>query len=83
MRCPVSQNWAGNGWRGMVSPRIHMEMVVEFVQCDPDKPMVTGNVFNGRDGTPYPLPAHKTRSTFRTNTALMHKSGDGRSSPFP
>ena len=68
MRCRVSQNWAGAGWGGMVIPRIGMEVLVEFLEGDPDKPLVTGNVFNGRNDVPYPLPAHKTRSTFRTNT---------------
>ncbi|MFC3570114.1 type VI secretion system Vgr family protein [Paracoccus simplex] len=68
MRCRVSQNWAGAGWGGMVIPRIGMEVVVEFLEGDPDKPLVTGNVFNGKNGVPYELPKHKTRSTFRTNT---------------
>lgn len=45
-----------------------MEVVVEFLEGDPDKPLVTGNVFNGKNDAPYPLPQHKTRSTFRTNT---------------
>ncbi|MDQ7774995.1 MAG: hypothetical protein Q4615_03335 [Paracoccus aminovorans] len=45
-----------------------MEVVVEFLEGNPDKPLVTGNVFNGKNGVPYELPRHKTRSTFRTNT---------------
>ncbi len=68
MRCRVSQNWAGNGWGGMVIPRIGMEVVVEFLEGDPDKPLVTGCVYNGKNKVPYPLPEHKTRSTFRTDT---------------
>ncbi|MBL8562619.1 MAG: type VI secretion system tip protein VgrG [Gemmobacter sp.] len=68
MRCRVSQNWAGNGWGGMVIPRIGMEVVVEFLDGDPDKPLVTGCVYNGRNATPYPLPAHKTKSVFRSDT---------------
>ena len=68
MRCRVSQNWAGGGWGGMVIPRIGMEVLVEFLEGDPDKPVVVGNVFNGRNGVPYDLPKHKTRSTFRTQT---------------
>ncbi|WP_421701023.1 type VI secretion system Vgr family protein [Aliiroseovarius sp.] len=68
MRCRVSQNWAGNGWGGMVIPRIGMEVVVEFLEGDPDKPLVTGCVYNGKNDPPYELPAHKTRSTFRTDT---------------
>jgi type VI secretion system secreted protein VgrG len=72
MRCRVSQNWAGKGWGGMVIPRIGMEVVVEFLEGDPDKPLVTGCVYNGRNGTPYPLPADKTKSVFKTDT---HKGG--------
>lgn len=71
MRCRVSQNWASKGWGGMVIPRIGMEVVVEFLEGDPDKPLVTGCVYNGRNDTPYPLPAHKTKSVFRTDS---HKS---------
>ena len=68
MRCRVSQNWAGKGWGGMVIPRIGMEVVVEFLEGDPDKPLVTGCVYNGKNDVPYPLPANKTRSTFKTDT---------------
>ncbi|MEP1388371.1 type VI secretion system tip protein TssI/VgrG [Yoonia sp.] len=71
MRCRVSQNWAGKGWGGMVIPRIGMEVVVEFLEGDPDKPLVTGCVYNGKNDTPYPLPEHKTKSVFRSDT---HKS---------
>ena len=68
MRCRVSQNWAGNGWGGMVIPRIGMEVVVEFLDGDPDQPLVTGCVYNGRNKVPYDLPAHKTKSVFRSDT---------------
>ena len=77
MRCRVSQNWAGAGWGGMVIPRIGMEVVVEFLEGDPDKPLVTGNVFNGKNDAPYPLPEHKTRSTFRTNSHNGKRTGRG------
>ncbi|MCQ0970251.1 type VI secretion system tip protein VgrG [Paracoccus sp. TK19116] len=72
MRCRVSQNWAGAGWGGIVIPRIGMEVVVEFLEGDPDKPLVTGCVYNGRNGLPYPLPANKTVSSFRSTT---HQGG--------
>ncbi|MDD7971406.1 type VI secretion system Vgr family protein [Roseinatronobacter alkalisoli] len=68
MRCRVSQSWAGNGWGGMVIPRVGMEVVVEFLDGDPDQPLVTGCVYNGRNKVPYELPEHKTRSTFKTDT---------------
>ncbi|MFM2388468.1 MAG: hypothetical protein RLZZ437_23 [Pseudomonadota bacterium] len=72
MRCRVSQNWAGKGWGGMVIPRIGMEVVVEFLEGDPDKPLVTGCVYNGKNDVPYPLPDHKTKSVFRSDS---HRSG--------
>ncbi|MCU0829730.1 MAG: phage baseplate assembly protein V, partial [Tabrizicola sp.] len=53
---------------GMVIPRIGMEVVVEFLEGDPDKPLVTGCVYNAKQTVPYKLPDHKTRSTFRTDT---------------
>ncbi len=68
MRCRVSQSWAGNGWGGMVVPRIGMEVVVEFLEGDPDQPLVTGCVYNGRQKVPYDLPGHKTKSVFRSDT---------------
>lgn len=68
MRVRVSQNWASKGWGGMVIPRIGMEVIVEHLRGDPDKPIVTGCVYNGRSKPPYELPKHKTRSTFRTDT---------------
>ena len=68
MRCRVSQNWAGSNWGGMVIPRTGMEVVVEFLEGDPDKPLVTGCVYNGLNGTPMALPEYKTRSSFKTNS---------------
>ena len=68
MRCRVSQNWAGSGWGGMVIPRVGMEVVVEFLEGDPDKPLVTGCVYNGHRAPPMALPANKTRSSFKTNS---------------
>jgi type VI secretion system secreted protein VgrG len=73
MRCRVSQIWAGQGWGGMAIPRIGMEVIVEFLEGDPDKPLVTGCVYNGKNGAPYDLPANKTRTTLRSNT----HTGDG------
>ncbi|SPH27527.1 Actin cross-linking toxin VgrG1 [Ascidiaceihabitans donghaensis] len=68
MRCRVSQNWASKGWGGMIIPRIGMEVVVEFLEGDPDKPLVTGCVYNGHNDPPYPLPNNKTKSVFKTDT---------------
>lgn len=72
MRCRVSQNWAGQGWGGMVIPRIGMEVVVEFLEGDPDKPLVTGCVYNARSMPPYSLPQNKSMSVFKSQT---HQGG--------
>ncbi|MFQ6552619.1 type VI secretion system Vgr family protein [Aestuariibius insulae] len=68
MRVRVSQNWASKGWGGMVIPRIGMEVIVEHLRGDSDKPIVTGCVYNGKNQPPYELPKHKTRSTFKSDT---------------
>lgn len=68
MRCRVAQNWSGGTWGGMIIPRIGMEVLVEFLDGDPDKPLVTGCVYNGKNMPAYPLPANKTKSVFRTDS---------------
>ncbi|WP_425073619.1 type VI secretion system Vgr family protein [Sagittula sp. S175] len=68
MRCRVAQNWSGGGWGGMIIPRIGMEVLVEFLEGDPDKPLVTGCVYNGKNMAAYPLPANKTKAVFRTDS---------------
>lgn len=65
----VSQPWAGNGWGSMVIPRIGMEVVVEFLEGDPDRPLVTGCVYNGANAVPYELNANKTQSGFKTRSS--------------
>ncbi|WP_426444830.1 type VI secretion system tip protein TssI/VgrG [Siccibacter colletis] len=69
----VSQGWAG-GQYGMVAiPRIGHEVVVSFLEGDPDQPIVTGRTYHATNLSPYPLPQHKTRMVLRSDT---HK-GDG------
>lgn len=60
---------AGKGW-GMISlPRIGQEVVVNFIEGDPDQPLVTGGVYNAQQITPYLLPEHSTVSTLRTRSS--------------
>ncbi|WP_434391093.1 type VI secretion system Vgr family protein [Melittangium boletus] len=65
----VSQAWAGPGWGALYLPRIGQEVVVEFLEGDPDRPIVTGSVYNGQNPPPIELPAHKTRSTLRSSSS--------------
>ncbi|MCA9287448.1 MAG: type VI secretion system tip protein VgrG [Phycisphaerales bacterium] len=70
----VSQAWAGKQW-GMISiPRIGQEVVVSFLEGDPDAPLITGRVYNAVNKPPYELPAFKTVSTLKTNSS---KGGEG------
>ncbi|MES2297937.1 MAG: type VI secretion system tip protein VgrG [Pseudomonadota bacterium] len=66
----VSQSWAGKGWGAMFIPRIGMEVVVSFLEGDPDQPLITGCVYNGDAMPPYALPAEQTKSTIKSNTSL-------------
>ena len=66
----VSQVWAGEAWGGMFIPRIGQEVIVDFIEGDPDRPIITGRVYNGANQVPYPLPDEKTKSTLKSNTSL-------------
>lgn len=66
----VSQLWAGKKWGGMFIPRIGHEVVVDFLEGDPDRPLVTGRVYNGDNMPPYGLPDNRTRSTVQTRSSL-------------
>ena len=65
----VQQSWAGPGWGFLFLPRIGMEVIVTFLDGDPDRPLVTGCVYNGASRPPYPLPIEKTKSTIKTRSS--------------
>ena len=68
----VASPWAGQTW-GMISlPRIGQEVVVDFLDGNPDRPLITGRVYNGEQMPPYALPANATVST---NKSRSSKSG--------
>ncbi|MBK5003666.1 type VI secretion system Vgr family protein [Pseudomonas sp. S32] len=69
----VSQGWAGGSWGSMAIPRIGQDVVVQYVNADPDQPLITGRTYCGNQLPPYDLPKHKTRMTIKSQT---HK-GDG------
>ena len=66
----VSQGWAGTGYGMMVIPRIGHEVLVGFLNGDPDAPIVVGRVYNATERVPYKLPEHKTRSTWKSDSSL-------------
>jgi type VI secretion system secreted protein VgrG len=70
----VQQGWAGKSWGTMFIPRIGMEVVVSFLEGDPDQPLITGCVYNGDNMPPYALPGEQTKSTIKSNTS---KGGGG------
>ena len=65
----VAQTWGGSGWGFVFIPRIGMEVIVSFIDGDPDKPLVTGCVYNGLNQAFHPLPADKTKSYIRTSSS--------------
>ncbi len=70
----VSQPWAGKGWGAISLPRIGQEVVVSFLEGDPDQPLITGRVYNAEQMPPYELPAEQTKTTLKTDSS---KGGGG------
>ncbi|MDI1442502.1 type VI secretion system tip protein TssI/VgrG [Polyangium sp. 6x1] len=66
----VSQGWAGTGYGMIVIPRIGQEVMVGFLEGDPDQPIIVGRVYNAKQAVPYKLPEHKTRSTWKSDSSL-------------
>ena len=69
--CPirVAHAWSGKKWGTQFIPRLGMEVVVEFLEGDPDRPLVTGCVYNGDNKVPYDLPDHKTQSGTKSHSS--------------
>ena len=70
----VAQPWAGKKWGAMFIPRIGMEVLVSFTDGDPDRPLVTGAVYNADNMPPYDLPAKATQSKLKSRST---KKGTG------
>ena len=66
----VVQPWAGKGWGAQFIPRVGTEVAVAFVDADPDRPIVIGGLYNGRD-SPIFSDQEKTKSGFRTRSVLQ------------
>ncbi|MDG4888084.1 type VI secretion system tip protein TssI/VgrG [Mesorhizobium sp. WSM4887] len=70
----VSQTWAGSGWGFIQIPRIGQEVIVDFIEGDPDLPIITGRVYNASQMPPYGLPGNATQSGWKSNSS---KGGGG------
>ena len=70
----VAQVWAGKSWGGMHIPRLGQEVIIEFLEGDPDHPIVTGRVYNADNMPPYELPGDETLSGLKSNSS---KGGGG------
>ncbi|HKE46325.1 MAG TPA: type VI secretion system tip protein TssI/VgrG [Steroidobacteraceae bacterium] len=70
----VAQPWSGKNWGAVHIPRVGQEVVVAFLEGDPDRPFVIGSVWNGANMPPYELPANKTQSGVKSRSS---KGGGG------
>jgi type VI secretion system secreted protein VgrG len=64
----VSQVWAGTNWGAIHIPRIGQEVIVDFLEGDPDRPIITGRVYNDANMPPYALPANQTQSGIKSRS---------------
>jgi type VI secretion system secreted protein VgrG len=72
----VAQMWAGKQWGTIFIPRIGMEVIVDFLEGDPDRPIITGCVYNADFMPPYALPDNKTQSGIKTRSSMQGAAAD-------
>jgi type VI secretion system secreted protein VgrG len=65
----VSSTWAGKNWGAIQIPRVGQEVIVDFLEGDPDCPIITGRVYNAEQMPPYALPANQTQSGVKTRSS--------------
>lgn len=70
----TAQGLAGPKFGGIFTPRIGEEVVVSFIEGDPDRPLITGVVYNGNNQVPYALPENKTQSGIKTRSSKEGKA---------
>jgi type VI secretion system secreted protein VgrG len=66
----VSQGWGGRGYGMLILPRIGQEVLVAFIEGDPDQPMIVGRFYNATHPVPYKLPDYKTVSTWKSESSM-------------
>ena len=72
----VSQGWAGKSWGMVFLPRIGDEVVVGFLEGNPDRPLITGSVYNAQSTVPYTLPDDQTKSTIKSMSSKQGTAGN-------
>jgi type VI secretion system secreted protein VgrG len=69
----VASHWAGHGWGAIHLPRIGHEVVVDFLEGDPDRPIIVGSVYNAENMPPYGLPDNKTQSGIKSDSSPRYE----------
>lgn len=72
----VSQIWAGQNWGALFLPRIGQEVVVSYIDGDPEQPLITGSVYNADQTTPITLPGMSSQSTIRSRSTKKGTAGN-------
>jgi type VI secretion system secreted protein VgrG len=72
----VSQAWAGKAWGAIHIPRIGQEVLVSFLEGDPDAPLITGRVYNAVNMPPYELESNKTQSGIKSSSSKGGSAGN-------
>ena len=78
----VSHPWAGSNWGAIHIPRIGQEVIVDFLEGDPDCPIITGRVYNAEQMPPWELPGNKTQSGILTRSTLNGASANANAIRF-
>jgi type VI secretion system secreted protein VgrG len=66
----VNQGWGGKGYGMILLPRIGQEVLIGFLEGDPDQPILVGRLYNQTNPVPYKLPEHKTVSAWKSNSSI-------------
>jgi type VI secretion system secreted protein VgrG len=72
----VAQSAAGKGFGTLFMPRIGQEVVISYIDADPDRPLITGSVYNGENATPVSLPTNQTQSVIKTRSSPKGTAGN-------
>lgn len=75
-RVRIGQVWSGSNWGGIFIPRVGMEVIVEFLEGDPDQPLVVGTVYNKDNKVPYDLPGDKTVAGWKSRSTTGGGTAD-------